>query len=247
MDAAATRSSSRKPWVARGARTSGRANPAGDGNVGILSAPAREARPALMSPNARAPVPAALARETTALRARPSRVPRGEAAPRPDRDDRARATPRARHFARDEDGTGPHARCPELGASGRIAHEQLAVGSLEEEVGVAARQEPRRCRPAIDRRAERLLVLGQDPPLAGGVCTGVSDPASASNTAGPRGGLMPAHSANDSAVIGPKTWRYRRASSSRASTGSTSGRGTVQIVGCRAPSQRISTRPVGAA
>src|SRR5436189_75559 len=41
--------------------------------------------------------------------------------------------------------------------------------------------------------------------------------------------------------------RYRRASSRRASRGSTSGRGTVQMVGCLAPSHRIRIVPVGAA
>ena len=61
--------------------------------------------------------------------------------------------------------------------------------------------------------------------------TDVNDGASASKAAFARRGLIPAHSANESAVPGPKTCRYRRASSTRASTGSTSGRGTVQTVG----------------
>ena len=167
MDAAATRSSSRKPWVARSARTSGRANPAGDGNVGILSAQSREAAPAVMSPSARE-FPCSAGKGNDSASSSTASRAAAEAAPRLDRDDRARTTPCARHFARDEDSTGPDARCPELGASGRIAHEQLAVSSLEEEVGIAARQEPHACRPAIDRRAERLLVFRQDPPLAGG-------------------------------------------------------------------------------
>ncbi len=102
----------------------------------------------------------------TALRARPRRARREKATPGLDRDDRARAAPRPGHLSRDDDRAWPHARCPELGTSGRIAHEELAVGALEEEVGVAARQEPRGCRLSVDWRAECLLVLGQDPPLA---------------------------------------------------------------------------------
>src|SRR6266511_2155192 len=58
---------------------------------------------------------------------------------------------------------------------------------------------------------------------------------------------MPAHLANAAGVAGPKTCRYRRASSPQATRGSSSGRGTVQTSGARAPSQRISTVPVGAA
>jgi uncharacterized repeat protein (TIGR02543 family) len=48
-------------------------------------------------------------------------------------------------------------------------------------------------------------------------------------------------------VVGPKTWRYRRASSRCASAGSMSGAATDQTAGARAPSQRIATVPVGAA
>ena len=40
--------------------------------------------------------------------------------------------------------------------------------------------------------------------------------------------------AADDGVVGPKTWRYRRASSSDASPGSTVGAGTVQMAGARA-------------
>ena len=57
----------------------------------------------------------------------------------------------------------------------------------------------------------------------------------------------PAQRAKPSAVVGPKTWRCRRASSRCASAGSTSGAGTVHTVGARAPSQRIATVPVVAA
>ena len=41
--------------------------------------------------------------------------------------------------------------------------------------------------------------------------------------------------------------RCRRASSRRAALGSTLGRGTVQTIGRRAPSHRMSTVPVAAA
>ena len=76
-----------------------------------------------------------------------------------------------------------------------------------------------------------------------GVRTGVSSAREGRRTpARPLASPIPAHCANASAVVGPKTCRYRRASSRRASRGSTSGGGTVQIVGCRAPSQRIRTR-----
>ena len=69
----------------------------------------------------------------------------------------------------------------------------------------------------------------------------------ASNAAPPCAAPMPAHWANASGVVGPKTCRYRRASSMRASIGSTTGAVTAQMVGARAPSQRIRMVPVGAA
>ena len=50
----------------------------------------------------------------------------------------------------------------------------------------------------------------------------------------------------DAGVVGPKMCRYRRASSRPAATGSTAGAGKVHRTGARAPSQRITTRPVGA-
>ena len=59
----------------------------------------------------------------------------------------------------------------------------------------------------------------------------VSELPSASNASIPRLAGSPAHSANASGRAGPKTCRYRRASSRRASRGSISGGGTVQTIG----------------
>ena len=50
---------------------------------------------------------------------------------------------------------------------------------------------------------------------------------------------MPAHPANRSGPVGPKTCRYRRASSASRSRQVDFGAGTAQIVGARAPSQRM--------
>ena len=77
-----------------------------------------------------------------------------------------------------------------------------------------------------------------------GVVTGVSDARSCSNTAIAAGARIPAQTPNDSAFDGPKTCRYRLASSRRASAGSISGGCTVRTVGCLAPSHRSTTEPV---
>lgn len=72
-----------------------------------------------------------------------------------------------------------------------------------------------------------------------GVLTGVIESLSASNLATPELSAIPAHSANVSPLAGPKMCRYRRASSRRASSGSTSGGGPVRMVGFPEPSHRI--------
>src|SRR5438093_704477 len=77
--------------------------------------------------------------------------------------------------------------------------------------------------------------------------SGVGDARRAWKASWARRRAMPAHLAKASGVAGPKTWRKRRASSRRASRGSTSGAGTVQMVGARAPSHEIRIVPVGAA
>ena len=74
-----------------------------------------------------------------------------------------------------------------------------------------------------------------------------SVPSSEANAPAPALREIPAQRAKPSAVPGPKTWRYRRASSRRASGASIFGAGTVQTIGARAPSQRIATVPVVAA
>ena len=176
-----------------------------------------------------------------------SRAPRRQATPGLDRDDRARAAPRPGHLSRDQDRAGPHARCPELGASGRVAHEELAVSSLEEEVGVAARQQPRGCRRSVGWRAERLLVLGQDPPVSVGRvhrCQRCRE----------RLERRPATRGLDPRPLRERLGCRRREDTEIPAREPEPGLdrinlrpGTVQITGCRAPSQRISTRPVGAA
>ena len=104
--------------------------------------------------------------------------------------------------------------------------------------------------PALRGRAVALKLgssLVRIHPSPTGVRTAMTSPASASNAARPSAAPIPAHLAKAAGVVGPKTCMYLRASSSRASRGSISGRGTVQITGSRAPSQRIRTVPVGAA
>ncbi len=52
----------------------------------------------------------------------------------------ARAPPRPGDLACHEEGTGPDARCPERIAAVGVRDQEVAIGSLEEEVGVAARR-----------------------------------------------------------------------------------------------------------
>jgi len=80
-----------------------------------------------------------------------------------------------------------------------------------------------------------------------GVRAGASVPASPSNAALASVFPMPAQRANDVAVDGPKTCKYRRASSRRASRASMSCGGPDQTTGWRGPSQRMRAVPVGAA
>ncbi len=80
-----------------------------------------------------------------------------------------------------------------------------------------------------------------------GVRTAVSDRRSVAKAATASRAEIPAQRAKAWGVVAPKTCRCRRASSSRALSGSTRAGGTVQIVGCRAPAHRIRTVPVVAA
>ena len=88
-----------------------------------------------------------------------------ETAPGLDRHRRLRTSPRPDDLALDEDGARPDARGPERAATIGVGDQELAIGSLEEEVRVAAREEPRGRR---GRRggAERRLVAGEDPRVA---------------------------------------------------------------------------------
>src|SRR2546428_3833286 len=53
-----------------------------------------------------------------------------------------RAPPRADDLSLDEEATGPDARGPERATAVGIRDQEFAIGSLEEEVGVAAREQP---------------------------------------------------------------------------------------------------------
>ena len=93
---------------------------------------------------------------------------------------------------------------------------------MEQEVGVAAREEP--CgRHGPRSGAERRLVAREDPRVAERCSHRGQRPAERveRRAALPCGDPRPP--ANASGVVGPKTCRYRRASSRRASRGSTSG------------------------
>ena len=114
-----------------------------------------------------------------------------------------------------------------------VGDQQLAIDSVEQEVGVAAREEPSRRRG--EGSPEARLVAGQDPPIADRRLHGHDFPGERIDIRGPQQPPIPAHLVKAAAVVGPKTCRYLRASSSRASPGSISGRGTVQITGSRAP------------
>ena len=91
---------------------------------------------------------------------------------------RVRTPPRPDDLAFDEDGTRPDTRGPERAAAVRVRDEELAIGSLEEEVGVATRKEPRR-----SRCLWRGRNVGSSRPRIHasptGVRTGVNAPASA--------------------------------------------------------------------
>ena len=172
----------------------------------------------------------------------------GKTAPRLDRHDGTGAPPRARHLPATRTAPGHTLGVQSSGAPSGIGDEQLAVGSLEEEERVAAREEACRRRRSsaggagTPSRPRRGSILRRQ------ACAPLSaTPTIASNVARPRAAEMPAHSANDSAVVGPNTCRKRRASSLPRVRGSIAGGGTVHIVGWHTPSHRISSRPVGAA
>jgi hypothetical protein len=137
----------------------------------------------------------------------------------------------------DEESARSHARGPWLASTTRIGDEELPIATLEEEVGVPlGRSRAGAGDPGAARNSGSSRVTIHASPI--GERTGVSDASSASNAATPPRAEIPAHRANASGVAGPKTCRYLRASSRRASRGSTSGAG---------PSRRSASarRPTG--
>src|SRR5215813_5022253 len=88
-----------------------------------------------------------------------------ERLPDPDRHVLARAPPRADDLALDEDGARPDPRRPEGPAMLGVVNEELPVGSLEQEVRIAAWKEPGwRRRPRVC--TVRRLVAAKDPSVA---------------------------------------------------------------------------------
>ncbi len=65
-----------------------------------------------------------------------------QTAPGLDRHRPLRASPRPDELALDEESARPDARGPELAATIGVGDQEFAIGSLEEEVGVAAREDP---------------------------------------------------------------------------------------------------------
>ena len=136
---------------------------------------------------------------------------------------------------------GSRARAP-LG----LRDHELAIGSLEQEVRVAAREEPRGggragrrgtpARPARGSRRRRSVFA----------------PGSASAERLERRAALPPVRSPPTARTPQAWWDRRRAgigvrARDGLSRGSISGGGTVQTTGALAPSQRIRTLPVGAA
>ena len=163
---------------------------------------------------------------TTASRSCPR-----QAAPGPERYRPVRASPRPDDLAADEDGTRPERVASRARATICRWDQELTIGAVEQEVGVTARDESdgRAGQGGRVPVAEQQLVRGEDPRVADrrphrhqGSCQGLEGRAAA------RCRGIPAHWANAAGVVGPKTCMCRRASSSRASRGSTSGGGTVQ-------------------
>ena len=143
-----------------------------------------------------------------ASRAPRRHAPLGRDGARVDRHDGTGAPPRARHLPRDQDGARPHPRGPELRCGGR--HRRRAARGRLPGGGRACRRSAggaplpslvrrQRGTPSRPRRGSIRRRQACAPPS--------SAPAIASNAARPRTGEMPAHSANDSAVVGPNTWR----------------------------------------
>ena len=81
--------------------------------------------------------------------------------PRLHRDHRVGPAPRPGDLPCDEQGAGPDARSPQRAAALSGRDQQVAIGSVPQEIGIAAGQQPRACR-RLQGSAERRLVLGED-------------------------------------------------------------------------------------
>ncbi len=188
-------------------------------------------------PPARAEAGRRLSLDRTAFRVR-------QPPPRLHRQHRARPPPRPGDLAVDEQRARPDARRPERALAVRVRDQQIPVGPLEQETrrrwGAAAP-------PAVGRaRCGRLPRPrgGSTPRRRASVPVRATRPAPEGRVSG-RGRSRPA----------PEGVRRRRSVAAQVAPGELearlaglmSGAGTVQTIGCRAPSHRIRTVPVAAA
>ncbi len=104
-------------------------------------------------------------------------------------------------LALDQDGTRPDARGPERASTVGVGDQELAIGSPEEEVGVAAREEPWRTLRTQERRGTSAR-RGEDPRVADRCSHRGQRPAERVERATPRREGIPAHWANASGVVG---------------------------------------------
>ena len=136
----------------------------------------------------------------------------GEPAPRLDRHRVVRPPPRPADLAVDEDGAGPHPRGPERRRDGRRP-ERAARGRLpEQEVGVAARQEPRR-RGRPGTGADDRLVAREERGVAERRSDGGQRPLERCECRRARLAAMSRPSGQT-----PRAWRGRRREGARASS-----------------------------
>ena len=85
-----------------------------------------------------------------------------ETAPGLDRHRPVRTSPRPDDVALDEESARPHPRGPERAATLGVGDQELSISSLEEKVGVTAREKPcGRHRPR--RGAQRRYIVREDP------------------------------------------------------------------------------------
>ena len=106
-----------------------------------------------------------------------------------------RVPPDANDLPFDQQGAGPDTGGPQRVAFMLVGHQELAVGALQQEPGIAARQEPGRRRWA-GRQAEQMLILAKYPGFPDG-------------RAHRRQGLAERFEGRDTAseTVCPPTWR----------------------------------------